>query len=540
MVRGPERLDPVQARLILQASLRQELRGGRGTSGLRGRLRGLFTTFLSYLMGGLLTGVALFSGAPPFGAAVFASSVLMLLVATFVVVDFSTIVTGPEDLAFYGALPVSPRTYVAAKLALLCLFALASSVVFALPLLVLGGLRGVPVGSLAAMVYALLASSVTAALAVAALLGLAVRVVPYQRVRTAAWFVQLVLFLALYAGFALLQRTLRSSAGALSIRLSWPLLLAPSAWGPALLEVGARGGAAASLAAPAGVLLSLAGPFLLLLAAWRVIAASYGGRIAEVATLTPRPKARARWRRPSSLWRTPEERAVALLIGNQFRHNAQFRFSILVIVPITVLYAAIVLLVNRTPIVDPFTAGGRQSFGSTILLYVAVGFFPSYLKSALTSSSEAEASWILHASPADRLLLLRAARRFILAFFLLPYLAALWAVFALLSGVLFDTLRHFLAVGALVLLETDVLLLFFPQLPFSLKQRTGQRGAAMLLRLFGGLLILPPLYLLVVFVYPHPVLAWAALAGLGACVLAVRLGGERFAGSRLRRQEFLL
>ena len=59
----------------------------------------------------------------------------------------------------------------------------------------------------------------------------------------------------------------------------------------------------------------------------------------------------------------------------------------------------------------------------------------------------------------------------------------------------------------------------------------------MLLRLLASVVILLPIYLMVLFVYPRPTAYWAALAALAAITAGVRLLGGRHAGTRLARRE---
>ncbi len=212
--------------------------------------------------------------------------------------------------------------------------------------------------------------------------------------------------------------------------------------------------------------------------------------------------------------------------------------GILTIIPITILYVGIIVLINRAPILDPFTPAGRAGFSATILLYLAVGFYPAYIKSALTYTNDAEASWIFHTSPADPLLILRAARRFILVFFILPYLLLLGAAYAVMTRALLHTVMHFLVIALLVVIETDLQLLFFPEMPFSRTRAAGQRSAGMLIRMLAGVVLLIPIYLLVLLVYPSPVGYWCALAGLAAVLVTVRVLGRRHASRRLAHAEF--
>lgn len=527
----PAHSTAAQAREIARTTLRLELRRNRGSSSTRGRRGGLIGSFLVYLFTGVLMALSLARGIDPFTVGLFSTTAFMLLVAVFVVMEFATIVTGPDDLSFYAPLPVPPVAYVSAKVGVTCLFALAFAVIFTLPGLVILPAFGRSPAALAGNFFSLADGALISALGMIAILGSAVRVVSYKRVREVASWVQFVIFIAVYGGFSIFQRALGGAATA-RLSLSPVLLLAPSAWGPSVFRLGEG-------ALPAiGFAVSLLAPVLLALTAVRVVSRAYEGKLAEADASAGRAgTGTRRTAGAGALWRSPEEKGIALLIGNFFRHDAQFRMGVLTIIPVTVLYVGIIVLANRVPLLDPFTPAGRATFGATILLYLAVGFYPSYMKNALTYSSSASASWLLTCSPADPLLILRAARRFILVFFILPYLVALAAAYAIFTGQIGHTIQHFMVIALLVLIETDILLLFSPQLPFSLPATTGRRGGAVLLRVLAGVVILVPLYLMVLFVYPHPAAYWIALAVLMAIAAGVRVLGGRYAGAKLAREE---
>ncbi len=518
---------------IVRATLRQQLRKPRGSTGSRGRLGGLISSLVVFVFGGFVTGMSLARGIDPFTAGVLSSSVFMLLLAVFVVMEFATIVTGPDDLAFYTPLPVHPRAYVTAKIAVTWIFGLAFALAFALPSIIIMPATGTPLSLLAAELFVLVDAALIAGLAVIVLLGTAVRFISYKRVREVASWSQFIIFIAVYGTFFIFQRSL---GGAAQVRIDPRplLLLAPSAWAPSLLRLGT------GPVPLVGLLLSAAAPLLLFLAAVRVVSAAYEGKIADADSLSSRAPRKVRIMGGAGLlWRSPEERGIALLIANLFRHDSQFRMGVLTIIPVTVLYVGIIIFANHAPILDPFTAAGRAGFGSTILLYLAVGFFPTYVKNALTFSSQSEASWLFHASPADRLLILRAARRFILVFFIAPYLLLLSVLYAVLTGSIAHTLQHFTAIALLVLIETDLLLFFSPRLPFSRALSAGRRGGGALVRMLAGVVILLPIYLLVVFVYTSPIASWLALATLAAVLAGVRAAGRRHAARRLEREEFI-
>jgi hypothetical protein len=532
--RGDFARDLGQAREIARATLRQELRRTRGATGA-GRLGGLISSLLLYLFAGLLLAMSLARGMDPFTVAVVSTSAFMILVALFVVMEFATIVTGPDDLAFYAPLPVAPRAYVAAKIGVTCLFGLVFAVTYAIPSLILLPVLRVPLGLFLTQVWALLDGAVLSCLIVIALLGLAVRVVPYKRIRGVAAWLQFAVFIFFYGGFALFQRAVQGSAFAARIDPSPLLLLAPSAWAPSFLRLGS------GWTAIAGSVLSVAVPVLLFAAATAIVAHAYGGKLAEAAIVTTRARGSARRavRRASRLWRSPEERGISLLIGNLFRHDQQFRMGILMIIPVTILYVGLIVVVNRVPLLDPFTAAGRAGFSATILLYLAVGFFPVYVKNALSYSTDAEAAWLLFTSPADPLRIVAAARRFIVVFFIAPYLLLLAVMYAVMTGAVVHTAQHFAMIAVLVMIETDILLLFFPQMPFSRKPAAGRRSGAMLLRMLAGVVILVPILLIVTFIYPFSWGYWPMLALLAAVMVVVRVTGGRHAARKLAREEFL-
>jgi len=366
-----------------------------------------------------------------------------------------------------------------------------------------------------------------------ALLGVLVRFVSSKRLREVATWAQFVVFIMVYGGFFIAQRSLGGASG-IHLGAVPALLFAPSSWAAMPL---AHGADAAGLA---GAVLAVAVPVVLFVLAVRVIAASYEGKIADAAVVETRTVRATRMAGGGGLlWRSAEEKGMALLIANFFGQDSQFRMGVLTIIPVTVLYVVIILFAHRAPIADPFTQAGRAGFGSTMLLYLAVGFFPTYMKSALTYSGQAEASWIFSVSPANRLLILRAARRFILVFFVTPYMILLGVLHAVLTHAVLHTVQHFAVIAVLVLIEIDVLLLFFPRMPFSRMTAAGRRGAGPLVRMLAGVILLLPLFLMVDFVYPSTVAYWAALAGLCIAMVILRLVGNQHAARRLGAEEFI-
>ncbi len=228
---------------------------------------------------------------------------------------------------------------------------------------------------------------------------------------------------------------------------------------------------------------------------------------------------------------------MALLVRNRFRFDPQTRLAILMNVPVVVFMLLVTVVINKTRILDPFTAAGRASFGTTFLLYLAIAIFPSSLKTAFTVSTEAGASWLILCAPADRGLLLRAVRRVTELFFVAPYLLLMAAIFGVLTGTLLHTIQHFAVVAVLVFLETEVLLYLMPELPFSKTASMGASGAQLIMQFVPAAVVLLILFVIVTFVYATGYLFWPVLGVLVVCAALLRALGPRHAARRLSEQE---
>jgi hypothetical protein len=207
--------------------------------------------------------------------------------------------------------------------------------------------------------------------------------------------------------------------------------------------------------------------------------------------------------------------------------------------PLTVFYFVLVLVINDQPLIDPFTAAGRESFSGTANLYIMFGLIPLLVKNALTYSTEQQASWVFFSAPIRRIKLVDTAGTLIVAFFLIPYTLLVFGVFTALTGAVLHSMQHFLIIMLIMLVLTDFLLYAFPDLPFSREYRRGQRGAGIILRAVIVIMVLPPLlHLMVRFVYPDQFRYWGAAGALVLLWYAVRRTGRRYAERKLQRQEF--
>ena len=217
--------------------------------------------------------------------------------------------------------------------------------------------------------------------------------------------------------------------------------------------------------------------------------------------------------RGGMLFRGGESRAVALLIRNQFKYDQKFRLAVLSILPLTAIYFFMAL--REGPLADPFVTA--EGFNDSLLLYFSVLMFPVIMKNTLSNSDAYQASWIYYATPADRGRLVLASKNFVFAYFVIPYLILIGALFFYFFPIPWHGLVH---LGILALLSHSFLqiaVFFSPVLPFSMPVRKAQRSGSFILVLtLGPIAAILLLFVFARWVYPNPALLLGVLAAFAA------------------------
>jgi hypothetical protein len=398
----------------------------------------------------------------------------MFAVGMAVLVDHNSALASPLDYAILGFRPVTSRTYFAVRLTNVLAYTMALTTLAAwLPMVSLFVRHGGAVG--AAGIAAFYACSVSTALAI--LLGYAwiLHAIGADEVKRALSYLQLVMSFAVYGGYLLLTRAVvRSLAASFTLPKTAWLMLYPPTWFGSYLELAAgKTGplelvpAAASWMALGAMASSLGGRLSL----------DYSARLGAMMTASARAGPAGSAPSTTGVWfRTGEARGVALLVRSQFRDDQRFRMGVLTILPMTLVY--LLMGLRDGPIHDPFVAHGSSS--GFLPVTMAVMMFPSLLKMHLTRSDSFRASWIFFASPARRMTIVRSSQNVLVAFFLLPYLLFLLALYTYLTGHLFHVAVHIALQGLLGYLVLQVTMLADPALPFSKPPLKVRNSVAML------------------------------------------------------------
>jgi hypothetical protein len=150
--------------------------------------------------------------------------------------------------------------------------------------------------------------------------------------------------------------------------------------------------------------------------------------------------------------------------------------GVLAVLPMTFVYLMIAL--RNGGIQDPFLEQrGNSGF---MPVTMALMMFPSLLKLQLTHSDSFRASWVFFAAPADRMSIVRSSKNVLMAFFLIPYLVFLIAVYSYFVGNVLHVAVHIGLQGLLGHLVLQMAILIDPALPFSRPATKGRNSAIMM------------------------------------------------------------
>ena len=406
------------------------------------------------------------------------TSFVFFIVGTAVLLDHNSALTSPTDYAVLGFQPVSSRTYFAAKLANVLVYTLAITTAAAwLPLGALFVKHGVAVGF--AGVADVYGTSLATALVM--LMGYAwmLQRVGADKLKRALSYVQLVMSFAIYGGYFFMSGSVAQNMATMKAQKTAWLLLYPGSWFASYLEL-AAGHTGARVVVPA-----LASVVLVALAATGLggrLSLDYSARLADmIATPVKQKKTRASrtaGSRRSWWFGTDEGRAMAVLVRSQFRNDQRFRMTVLGILPLTLVY--VFMGVRDGTMVDPFVAAHGRHGSPFSLVTVAVLMFPSLLQMGFSRSESFQAAWVFFASPTDRHRIIQSAKNVLAAFFLLPYLVFVAALYLYFVHNVWHVLLHVALLGLLSYLALQVMVLVDPELPFSRPWQKGRNSGMMI------------------------------------------------------------
>ncbi|HMK38628.1 MAG TPA: hypothetical protein VK569_04750, partial [Bacteroidota bacterium] len=513
-------VDPPQWRALLRASYLLLKRNPASIKGIRGgnssRATGIVVMLVFYLILGVLFAFVPWGFSDP---SIPASIVLIptsFFIASIILLEFGATIVSPEDYAVLSVQPVSSRTYFAARVSVIIILTLMFAAVLNLPSALSVVIRK---GALLGVVWVIAAASSALATGMGMILlyAFALRLISYRRLMSIMAYFQMSISFLIYGGFGLFSTRISGLMAGITVDVPWWWHLLPPVWFASFTALAAGFWTTANVILASCAILLLAG---VLPAGASRISLTYAESISRAAVLESVRRPGAGLRRIVSLLRRPEDRAIALLIARQFRHDIKFKMTVLGIIPLTALYVYQGLQ-GGGRFFDPFQPGvDIRAIAGSSLLYIAIILFPGILKDEIGRSDNFQAAWVFFATPADRATLVLAVKRVLTVYFLVPYLLFLAFVFYYF----FRNILHVLMHEVVVLLASQILLqvAFFvsPRLPLSAPRGVGERiGLTTFLMILGPLLLLAMLAFFSRFFYVNAVSYLAGSSALGLLVV---------------------
>jgi ABC-2 type transport system permease protein len=525
-------VDPIQWRVLVQTSLRVDLRttGAMSMSRMSGRSSGK-TSLRSFIFTlgiiGLILGMIVLVASDLFFSLSLFFSFLLFSVGSSLLLEYQAIVLSPDDYRQLGYQPITSRTFFAARLTGVLIYVwLMTLAIGGFPIIASAFTQhGGPIVTIALILAALLASTTTALFVIAAY-GWLLTLLPPARLKHALTYLQLAATFLVYSSYFLLPRLIGQDAlqHFTMPRTGWVLGI-PGTWYASLVNAVAGDTTPIQLAL-AGLPLVLA--MLAATGASGRLSLDYADRLADLMSNSTSDAATARTPvRAGRVFRDGERRAVALLVKGLFRHDMKFRLGVLGIVPLTIIYL-LGGFGTHGGVTDPFVSSSRR--GEPQLVYYAVLFFPTMLRQVMSRSDGYRAAWIFFATPADTPRLVLAVKDFVLAYFVLPYLAFLGLLLAYWFARIDHLVILLVTLALLCHLVLLVQLLLNPELPFSQPETKGGRSQVMILAIgLSFVAVWLPALLHLAFATPARVVATLA------AFVAANLLLQKVTAARVRR-----
>lgn len=523
-----------QWRVLSRVMLRNDLRSVSSLQLDTGQRKGgsskVWLKFLIYGVFGLWVAMMTFAVPGLFLAGTIALSATGLVIAMAILVDFQAVVVSPEDYHVLAPQPVSSTTYFVVKVTNVLVYTGTMGILLGGPTTLSVGMRH---GALAALGWlpALAGMVAWTTLAMILLYTALLHFVHPRRLRLALSCLQVILVMAVM-GAPVFMTELTDFLGQADFEPTAALLLVPSAWFASLLPLTTGdwnlGGGIGTLAG-AGSL----GVFLLYCR--HRLSMSYSERLGAMMATSEARRPHDRPRRPGWSGIPPELRVVSTLVRGQFRHDMNFRLSVLAIVPVTLFYLLFATRNGSLP--DPFVQPGFSA-GRLWLIHFAALAMPVAVMDSLFRSESYPAAWVFFAAPVDRAKLVVNAGICVAVFFVAPYVLLLAGIFLWSFGNASHALVHAVVLGVFAHLALQLRLLASPLLPFSEPPRKGGAMGNLMGMVLISMMIAVFLPLIFRVGYASPVLTVVLAATLAILAVLLPRAVERSIRPRVQRLEF--
>lgn len=483
-----------------------------------------FTIILMLILGLMIANLA---GrlANPFSLSLTVLTLVALTVLYLLLQNFRAVTVTPQDYEVLGHRPVSPRTYLIARLTVIMAQQSIMTVLLAGPAALVCGFRFGGPPALALFLAAFLLVFCTVLMAICIFATVIEKTGGETLARALTW-TQVVL-LALYLGPLLFEEWVTALFQGIGAEPRGWLLALPTAWFAGVASLATGNFTVGALACLLGVLGSSGG--LAWFARDKLSLAS-----AQKFRSMPGASAKTHSRRRLAPRPRPSRQGIgpaATLAWGQLRHDMRLRTSVIVVLPLCAVYF-IVMLRMPGPM-DPFVPG-VNALGALGLMgvHASVMLAPAVLLEQLYSSESYRAAWIFFATPADRARFAARVRHSVTLYFFLPYIVLAAIGLAWRFEEAWHGMVHALLLGGLGVLIMQVAQFLWPRLPFALAHNLPRAGVPNFLTLLGCFAVAVALALYAPFAYARPTWAMGTFSAVALGVAAM----ERILPKRLNRK----
>jgi len=504
-------IDARQLATLVGIYLKQDLRGGRAFMQFSAReyVRGNLALLLllgMYVFTGFIMGMTVFvTDIDVLHFSIVIHTFTLLIVALAILAESGNVIFNESEGDILGHLPISSRTYFAAKVLNLFLFtALLAAAANLFPAIfgswaVGANLLFIPAHALAALLDALLATAL-----IVTSYGILMRMVSRERFDSIISYSQIILVLVFMFGFQIMPRVMDVQVMQLARGFRWYYLLFPPAWfaGVTLVLIGKPQLYGLALAGIGITVLLVLGQLAI-----RKVGNDYSSFVSKLTyregprkhrasrTLRVAPAARrglGDWLKLVWLAR-PAERAAFDLVSIYLRRNREVKVRLYPSLAYFVFVPLLAVFTEGLP--DPFSPRGVDAYplmGALMICYVALTAVE-----VLRFSEHQEAAYIFRVAPVVRLGDVHSGfRKAVMTWVALPGFTVLFVLYSVLWR---NPLHAALLLAPWAIITPAMLMLGFlfrETLPLARKYQKGQQTARNLLlflacfvvlSLFGGL-----------------------------------------------------
>ena len=503
---------------LLQDSMQAAGRGNKA------RPVSWFTIFLMLMFGVFIANLAGMAG-NAFSLSLAALTYVAVTVLYLLLQNFRAVTVTPQDYEVLGHRPVSPRTYLIARLTVIMAQQAIMTTLLAVPVVLACGFRFGWMPALALLLAAFLLVFCAVLLAISTFATVIEKVGGDTLARALTW--AQVALLAFYLGPLFFEEWATALFDGFGSGPHGWLLALPTAWFAGLATLAAGEFTVGAWACLLAVLGSSAG------LAWLArdkLSLATGQKLASMAAADPKSRSAGRFTgriRPGKSRLGP----AATLAWRQLRHDMRFRMGVIGTVPTFALYLIVSLQLSGR--VDPFVSGA-SALGALGLIgiHASVMMAPALLLEQLYHSESWRAAWVFYATPANRAHIAARVRHFVTICFFLPYLALAAIGLAWRFEEVWHGLAHAVLLGALGVLIMQVAQFLWPRLPFALPHNRPRARLPSFLTLLGCLVLAVGLAFYASFAYARTTWAIGTFAAVALCLA----GMEWILPARLNRR----